>query len=238
MVLAHLRRLAVDSHQAVSCSLHHLQDTLLSLYQVYGYTLSLCGPVSICCCVPYQVYKGRKRYTGQMAALKFINKKGKGAKEVTSLRQEMNILCTLEHENIIRWLEHFETDTDFVVVTELAQGALRTLSCLVVRTTIEQDLRTADVAANPVAPGLGDRCMGADLAIQWLMPITPPTLHCTSALWPAGELFHVLDTDKRLPEKIVKDIARQLVQALWYLHTRRIIHRDMKPQVSAAFSRH
>jgi fused len=77
--------------------------------------------------VPYQVYKGRKRYTGQMAALKFINKKGKGAKEVTSLRQEMNILCTLEHENIIRWLEHFETDTDFVVVTELAQGALLTL---------------------------------------------------------------------------------------------------------------
>jgi fused len=69
------------------------------------------------------VYKGRKKYTGQMAALKFINKKGKGAKEVASLRQEMNILCTLEHENIIRWLEHFETDTDFVVVTELAQGA-------------------------------------------------------------------------------------------------------------------
>jgi serine/threonine protein kinase len=61
-----------------------------------------------------------------MAALKFINKKGKGAKEVASLRQEMNILCTLEHENIIRWLEHFETDTDFVVVTELAQGALLT----------------------------------------------------------------------------------------------------------------
>jgi serine/threonine protein kinase len=72
---------------------------------------------------PSQVYK---KYTGQMAALKFINKKGKGAKEVASLRQEMNILCTLEHENIIRWLEHFETDTDFVVVTELAQGATLT----------------------------------------------------------------------------------------------------------------
>jgi fused len=41
----------------------------------------------------------------------------------------------------------------------------------------------------------------------------------------------VLLTDKRMPEEVVKDIARQLVQALWYLHTRRIIHRDMKPQV-------
>lgn len=70
------------------------------------------------------MYKGRKKYTGQMAALKFINKKGKGAKEVTTLRQEMTILSQLEHENIIRWLDHFETDTDFVVVTELAQGAV------------------------------------------------------------------------------------------------------------------
>jgi Protein kinase domain len=63
------------------------------------------------------------------------------------------------------------------------------------------------------------------------MPTKPPAVHYDSAPWPAGELFHVLDTDKRLPEKVVKDIARQLVQALWYLHTRRIIHRDMKPQV-------
>ena len=55
-----------------------------------------------------------------------------------------------------------------------------------------------------------------------------------SARYFAGELFNVLDTDKRLPEKIVKDIARQLVQALWYLHTRRIIHRDMKPQVQCS----
>lgn len=70
-----------------------------------------------------QVYRGRKRFTGQMAALKFINKKGKSAKEVTTLRQEMTILSTLEHDNIIRWLDNFETDTDFIVVTELAQGA-------------------------------------------------------------------------------------------------------------------
>lgn len=66
------------------------------------------------------------------------------------------------------------------------------------------------------------------------MPIKSPAVYHASAPRPAGELFHVLDTDKRLPEKVVKDIARQLVQALWYLHTRRIIHRDMKPQVSIA----
>ncbi len=34
-----------------------------------------------------------------------------------------------------------------------------------------------------------------------------------------------------LPEPVVQDIAKQLVQALYYLHSNRIIHRDMKPKV-------
>lgn len=46
----------------------------------------------------------------------------------------------------------------------------------------------------------------------------------------AGELFEVLEDDKKLPEEEVRSIARQLVRALGYLHAHRIIHRDMKPQ--------
>ena len=45
-----------------------------------------------------------------------------------------------------------------------------------------------------------------------------------------GELFQVLEEDKSLPESEVRAIARQLVKALHYLHSHRIIHRDMKPQ--------
>ncbi|KAJ0647508.1 putative protein kinase ULK-Fused family [Helianthus annuus] len=45
-----------------------------------------------------------------------------------------------------------------------------------------------------------------------------------------GELFEILEDDKCLPEEQVQKIAKQLVRALHYLHSNRIIHRDMKPQ--------
>eukprot|EP00756_Hemistasia_phaeocysticola_P032098 Hpha_TRINITY_DN16393_c2_g3::TRINITY_DN16393_c2_g3_i1::g.60102::m.60102/K06228/FU; fused len=45
-----------------------------------------------------------------------------------------------------------------------------------------------------------------------------------------GVLYEVLEDDRCLPETVVRDIAKQLVKALHYLHSHRIIHRDMKPQ--------
>lgn len=113
-----------------------------------------------------KVFKGRVKYSGQIVALKFISKRGKSDKDLQNLRLEINILKELDHPNIIRLLDSFETTTDFVVVTEIAYG----------------------------------------------------------------ELFEILQDDKNLPEDEVRKIARQLVHALHYLHTHRIIHRDMKPQ--------
>ncbi|XP_020107815.1 serine/threonine-protein kinase TIO isoform X2 [Ananas comosus] len=113
-----------------------------------------------------KVYKGRRKYTRQFVAMKFILKHGKSEKDLHNLRQEIEILRKLKHENIIEMLDSFETPQEFCVVTEFAQG----------------------------------------------------------------ELFEILEDDKCLPEEQVQAIAKQLVKALYYLHSNRIIHRDMKPQ--------
>ncbi|KAK9823151.1 hypothetical protein WJX72_000639 [[Myrmecia] bisecta] len=113
-----------------------------------------------------KVYKGRRKFTGQITAMKFIMKHGKSEKDIKNLRQEIEILRNLRHENIIQMLDAFETKTDFCVVTEFGHG----------------------------------------------------------------ELFEILEDDQSLPEEVVQHIAKQLVRALHYLHSNRIIHRDMKPQ--------
>ncbi|KAL3635049.1 hypothetical protein CASFOL_022103 [Castilleja foliolosa] len=113
-----------------------------------------------------KVYKGRRKFTGQTVAMKFIPKHGKSEKDILNLRQEIEILRKLKHGNIIAMLDSFESPQEFCVVTEFAQG----------------------------------------------------------------ELFEILEDDKCLPEEQVQAIAKQLVRALHYLHSNRIIHRDMKPQ--------
>ncbi|XP_039047016.1 serine/threonine-protein kinase TIO-like [Hibiscus syriacus] len=113
-----------------------------------------------------KVYKGRRKYTGQTVAMKFIMKHGKSEKDIHNLRQEIEILRKLKHENIIEMIDSFESQQEFCVVTEFAQG----------------------------------------------------------------DLFQILEDDKCLPEEQVQAIAKQLVRAMHYLHSNRIIHRDMKPQ--------
>ncbi|XP_038565198.1 serine/threonine-protein kinase 36 isoform X1 [Micropterus salmoides] len=113
-----------------------------------------------------RVYKGRRRFTGQVVALKFMPKVGRSEKELRSLKREIEIMRGLQHPNIVQLFDSFETETEVVVVTEYAEG----------------------------------------------------------------QLFQILEDDGNLPESQVREIACQLVSALYYLHSHRILHRDMKPQ--------
>ncbi|XP_033833711.1 serine/threonine-protein kinase 36 [Periophthalmus magnuspinnatus] len=113
-----------------------------------------------------RVYKGRKKYSGQVVALKFMPKVGRSEKELRNLKREIEIMRDLQHPNIVQLFDSFETATEVVVVTEYAEG----------------------------------------------------------------QLFQILEDDGSLPECQVREIACQLVSALYYLHSHRILHRDMKPQ--------
>ncbi|NXW95977.1 STK36 kinase, partial [Alopecoenas beccarii] len=113
-----------------------------------------------------RVYKGRRKHSAQVVALKFIPKVGRSQKELKNLQREIEIMRGLHHPNIIQMLDSFETDKEVVVVTDYAEG----------------------------------------------------------------ELFQILEDDGSLPEDQVQTIAAQLVSALYYLHSHRILHRDMKPQ--------
>ncbi|NXM70166.1 STK36 kinase, partial [Serilophus lunatus] len=113
-----------------------------------------------------RVYKGRRKHSAQVVALKFIPKVGRSEKELKNLQREIEIMRGLHHPNIIQLLDSFETDKEVVVVTDYAEG----------------------------------------------------------------ELFQILEDDGSLPEDQVQTIAAQLVSALYYLHSHRILHRDMKPQ--------
>ncbi|XP_077596797.1 uncharacterized protein LOC144212637 isoform X2 [Stigmatopora nigra] len=113
-----------------------------------------------------RVHKGMKKFTGQVVALKFMPKMGRSTKELQSLKKEIDIMSNLQHPNIVKFFDSFETETEVVVVTEYAEG----------------------------------------------------------------QLFQIIEADGNLPESQVRAIACQLVSALHYLHSHRILHRDMKPQ--------
>ena len=151
-------------------------------------------------------------------AVKLITKHGKNEKDLASLRQEMDILRNLRHDNIIQMIDAFETKSDFCVVTEFAQGAGFVVGGQQHRSPPARPRRTSG-AGHAAGPGRGGRTPAPDPP----PPLThPPT--------PAGELFRVLEDDRSLPYGVLRGIARQLVAALHYLHSHRIIHRDMKPQ--------
>ena len=156
--------------------------------------------------------------------MKWISKQGKSKKDLASFKAEMSILQGLRHPNIISMLDAVETEEHFIVVTE----------CVVVVAVVAG----AGVAVStPVPPRARSRALDrcARLASRLTLRHLPLSALLRIALtlqrrYAQGELYQVLNDDICLPEAVVQKIAAQLVQALHYLHSNRVVHRDLKPQ--------
>ncbi|KAJ2952655.1 hypothetical protein O0L34_g6986 [Tuta absoluta] len=113
-----------------------------------------------------RVFKAKEKESDAVVALKVIRKKGRSSKDLKNLRQECDIQRELNHPNIIRMIDSFDTETELVVVTEYAEK----------------------------------------------------------------ELHSILAKEGCLNEEQVQQITWDLVSALYYLHSHRVLHRDLKPQ--------
>jgi serine/threonine protein kinase len=57
---------------------------------------------------------------------------------------------------------------------------------------------------------------------------TPTFLFTVFEMAPGGELFHVLNKSVTLSEKKTRQIMRQLFEGVAFMHSLRIVHRDLK----------
>lgn len=71
-----------------------------------------------------RVFRGKDKQTGEIVALKLIPKVGHCDKDIQSLRSECKIQKELNHPNIVRMIDAFETDNEVISVAEFVPGEL------------------------------------------------------------------------------------------------------------------
>lgn len=69
-----------------------------------------------------EVRKAIHLTSGQEFAVKIITKSAMGEDELLALNNEINILSEIDHPNIVKFYEAFETDEKLYLVLELMQG--------------------------------------------------------------------------------------------------------------------
>jgi len=113
------------------------------------------------------VKEGVDKVTGERIAIKFIEKKFVDQEELKLLGREIDIMKKVQHRNVLRLIEIYETDHHLSLVMELVNG---------------------------------------------------------------GELFYKIVDKGSYSEREARDIIRQLVEGVDYLHSQGVAHRDLKPE--------
>jgi len=113
------------------------------------------------------VREATNRVNKEKVAVKFIEKKFVDQEELKLLQREIDIMARVQHKNVLRLFEIFDTSQQLSLVMELVNG---------------------------------------------------------------GELFYKIVDKGSYSEMEARDIVRQLVEGVDYLHAQGIAHRDLKPE--------
>uniref|UniRef100_A0A3Q2E3Y6 non-specific serine/threonine protein kinase n=1 Tax=Cyprinodon variegatus TaxID=28743 RepID=A0A3Q2E3Y6_CYPVA len=130
-----------------------------------------------------RVYKGRKKFTGQVVALKFMPKVGRSEKELRNLKREIEIMRDLQHPNIVQLFDSFETETEVLFAFLFV--------CLFLFFRKKNHVSISKKFSVSGLLMLNQKC---HVSLQQVVVVTE---------YAEGQLFQILEDDGNLPEKQV-----------------------------------
>jgi serine/threonine protein kinase len=68
------------------------------------------------------VRKAKNRKTGEYCAVKVLSKRKMTGEDIDSLKNEIEIMKTVDHPNIVKMVDFFEDEAHYCLVMELMEG--------------------------------------------------------------------------------------------------------------------
>lgn len=168
------------------------------------------------------VRKGRDTQTNELVAIKMVNVSNfRSVQEIEQVQDEMRVLSSLKHDNIIRLHDTQHTGNYIYFVMEYAGGG----ELHKVRRCPDARLQTACSCS---AGGSGKPFTATPPTERSTHPHVPASRHRAHPRLASQYMWE--KENHRLSEEDAKVMFRQCISALDYCHRRRIVHRDLKPE--------